>query len=66
VVSNAGTITWGPFTSSPGTSIPWGMLCDAVSGTTANLIIAYLMGTARTPISGDSLQAAAAGFSAQV
>jgi len=66
VVSNAASITWGPTSSSPGTTVTWGILCDAVSGTTANLYIAYLLTTPRTPISGDSVQAAASAFTASI
>jgi len=66
VISNSNTITFGPTSSSPGTTIYWGMMTDASSGTTANLLVAYLLGTARTPVSGDSLQGAAAAFTCQV
>lgn len=65
VISNSNTITFGPTSSSPGTTVTWGALCDASSGA-ANLHIAFLLGTARTPISGDSLQAAAASFTCSV
>jgi hypothetical protein len=69
VISNSATITFGPTTSSPGTTINWGMGTDATgagSGTTAKLMCAFLVTTPRTPISGDSIQAAAAAFTAQV
>jgi hypothetical protein len=69
VISNTATITWGPTSSSPGTTITWGILTDntgAGSGTTAVLEIAYLLTTPRTPIAGDSVQAAAGAFTAQV
>jgi hypothetical protein len=68
---NSGALTWGPFTSAPGTA-NWAICCTAVSGTSANTIAAYLLATPRTPITGDSLQAAAGtgsagvGFIAQV
>lgn len=68
---NSAQLTWGPFTSGPGTC-NWAVCCDAVSGTTAQTIAAYLLATPRTPITGDSLQAAAGtgsagvGFIAQV
>jgi hypothetical protein len=62
---NTSIITWGPFTSAPGTG-NWGILCTAVSGTSANTIGAFLLGTPRTPAIGDSLQAAAGTGSAGV
>lgn len=68
---NSGILTWGPFTSAPGT-INWAITCNAVSGTAANTIAAFLFSVPRTPITGDSLQAAAGtgsagvGFIAQV
>jgi hypothetical protein len=69
VIKNTGTITFGPTTSAPGTTINWGMLTDntgAGSGTTAKLICAFLVTTPRTPLLGDSVQAAANAFTAQV
>ena len=69
VISNSATITFGPTTSSPGTTVNWGMGTDATgsgSGTTAKLMCAFLIATPRTPISGDSIQAAASAFTAQV
>jgi hypothetical protein len=66
VISNSAVLTWGPTSSSPGTTVTWGMLCDAVSGTTANLWIAYLLTTPRTPISGDSVAAAISAFTCSV
>jgi hypothetical protein len=66
VISNGSSMTWGPFTTSPATAIVWGMCCTAATGTTASLICAFLLATARTPISGDSLQAASASFTCQV
>lgn len=65
VLSNGSVITWGPFTSPTGT-VTWAMCCDAVSGTTANNIAAYLLASSRTPQNGDSLQAAIASFTCQV
>jgi hypothetical protein len=68
VISNTATITFGPLTTPSGT-IVWGMGTDATgagSGTTAKLMCAFLLATARTPISGDSLQAAASAFTCQV
>lgn len=55
---NTSILTWGPFTSAPGTA-NWGILCDAASGTSAATIAAYLLASPRTPAIGDSLQAAA-------
>lgn len=69
VISNTSAVTFGPTTSSPGTTINWGMGTDATgagSGTTAKLMCAFLVTTPRTPISGDSIQAAASAFTAQV
>jgi hypothetical protein len=69
VISNTASITWGPTSSSPGTTVTWGMLTDSTgsgAGGTAVLEIAYLLTTPRTPISGDSVQAAAGAFTAQV
>lgn len=66
VISNPGVLTWGPMTSSPGTSITWAMLCDTSSGTASNVAVSFLVSTPRTPISGDSVQAAAAAFTGQV
>jgi hypothetical protein len=71
LIYNSGALTWGPFTSAPGTA-NWAVTCTAVSGTSANTIAAFLLATARTPLTGDSLQAAAGtgsagvGFIAQV
>jgi len=58
VIYNTAVITWGPFTSAPGTCV-WGICCDAASGTSANVIAAFLLSSTRTPSIGDSLQAAA-------
>jgi hypothetical protein len=65
VIYNTGQLTWGPFTSAPGTA-QWGICCNAVSGTAANTIAAYLLASSRTPAIGDSLQAAAGTGSAGV
>jgi hypothetical protein len=71
LIYNTSQLTWGPFTSAPGTCV-WGICCDAVSGTAAHTIAAYLLSSTRTPAIGDSLQAAAGtgtagvGFLAQV
>jgi hypothetical protein len=69
VISNTATITFGPTSSSPGTTINWGMLTDNTgtgTGTTAKLMCAFLVTTPRTPVSGDSIQGAAGAFTAQV
>jgi len=58
VIYNTAQITWGPFTSAPGTCV-WGIACTLASGTTANCIAAFLLASTRTPAIGDSLQAAA-------
>jgi hypothetical protein len=55
---NSATITWGPFTSAPG-SCYWGICCDAASGTAAHTIASFLLASSRTPGIGDSLQCAA-------
>jgi hypothetical protein len=66
VISNTGAITFGPFTSAPGTCT-WAMAVDASSGTTANNLCAYLLANPRTPLTGDSLVAAAStGFTCTV
>jgi hypothetical protein len=66
VISNALTITFGPITTAAPGTCTWAILTDAVSGTTSNCIIAFLLANARTPLVGDSLTAAAAAFSAQI
>jgi hypothetical protein len=58
LIYNTAQLTWGPFTSAPGTCI-WGICCDAASGGAANAIAAFLLSSSRTPAIGDSLQAAA-------
>ena len=57
-VWNTGVITWGPFTSGPGTCF-WALCCDAVTGPSAHTIAAFLLGTSRTPAAGDSITGAA-------
>jgi hypothetical protein len=57
-IYNTAQITWGPFTSPPGTC-NWGIACDLASGTTAHAIAAFLLSSSRTPSIGDSLQASA-------
>lgn len=61
VISNAGTITFGPFTSTV-SGIIVAVLCDASTGTTANVIGVVNLATSRSPVSGDSLVAAAGAF----
>jgi hypothetical protein len=65
VISNSGTITFGPFTASVTGTIVWGILTQGTAGT-ALTIAAFLLTTARTPLTGDSLQAAAAAFTCQI
>lgn len=65
VIYNTSIITWGPFTSAPGTA-NWGIACDLVSGTAAHTIASFLLASPRTPAIGDSLQAAAGTGSAGV
>jgi|SRR5580765_4269161 len=65
VIYNSAQLTWGPFTSAPGTC-NWGIVCDAASGTSANAIAAFLLASSRTPAIGDSLQAAAGTGSAGI
>jgi hypothetical protein len=62
VISNAGTITFGPMTAGTGATVTHAAICDAVSGTTANIIATMALTASRTPAVGDSLQAAAAAF----
>jgi hypothetical protein len=65
VIYNTSQLTWGPFTSAPGTA-NWGIACDLASGGTAKPIAAFLLASSRTPAIGDSLQAAAGTGSAGV
>lgn len=62
VISNTGVITFGPFTAGTGAAVTHAAVCDAVSGTTANIIGTVALTTSRTPATGDSLQAAASAF----
>lgn len=55
---NSAAITFGPFTSGPGTCF-WALVCDALTGPSANAIASFLLGTSRTPSTGDSLTGAA-------
>jgi len=63
VISNSGTITFGPFTAGTGSTVTHIAICDASSGTTANIIATAALSASRTPATGDSLQAAAAAIS---
>lgn len=58
LIYNTAQLTWGPFTSAPGTCV-WGIACTLASGTAAATIAAFLLASSRTPAIGDSLQAAA-------
>lgn len=62
VISNTATITFGPFTAGTGAVVTHAAICDAVSGTTANIIATVALTASRTPATGDSLQAAANAF----
>jgi hypothetical protein len=62
VMSNSGTITFGPFTAGTGATVTHWAICDASSGTAANIIATGALTSSRTPANGDSLQAAAASF----
>ncbi len=62
VISNAGVITWGPMTAGTGGVVTHAAVCDAVSGTTANIIATVALTSSRTPATGDSLQAAIGAF----
>jgi hypothetical protein len=64
-IYNTAQLTWGPFTSAPGTA-NWGICCNAASGGAAVPIAAFLLASPRTPSIGDSLQAAAGTGSAGV
>jgi hypothetical protein len=66
VIENTSTLTWGPFTGSISGTLTWGILCDASTSSTAHPLIAYLLSSTRTPQTGDSVQAAADAFTAQV
>jgi hypothetical protein len=63
VVANSALITFGPITVVPGSPIVthWA-ICDAVSGTAANIIATGALGASRTPGVGDSLQGAIGAF----
>jgi hypothetical protein len=62
VISNTGVITFGPFTAGTGSTVTHAAICDAASGTTANIIATVALTASRTPATGDSLQAAASAF----
>jgi hypothetical protein len=66
VLSNTAIITFGPFSSGTGATIVWGAVGSSATPASANYIASFLLGTARTPINGDSLQAAANAFTCQV
>lgn len=61
VASNSGTVTFGPMTAGTGGVITHFAICDAVSGTSANIIATGAWASSRTPGVGDSLSIAAAG-----
>jgi hypothetical protein len=62
VIANSGVITFGPFTAGTGAAVTHAAVCDAVSGTTANIIGTVALTASRTPATGDSLQAAVGAF----
>lgn len=62
VISNAGVITFGPFTAGTGATVSHAAICDAVSGTSANIVATVALTSSRTPATGDSLQAAIGAF----
>lgn len=67
VINNTNAVTWGPTSSSPGTAINWVAIGDSATPGSANFIAVGKLATPRTPVSGDSLQAAAGtGLSFQV
>jgi hypothetical protein len=69
VISNSGTLTFGPMTAGTGATVIWGMLTDNTgtgTGTTAKLMCAFLLANSRLPLVGDSLTAAIAAFTCQV
>ena len=66
VISNAGTITYGPITTAAPGTCTWAVLTDAVSGTTSLVLASFLLANARTPLVGDSLTAAASAFTCQL
>ncbi len=59
VISNTSVITFGPFTAGTGATVTHVAICDASSGTSANIIATIALSASRTPATGDSLQAAA-------
>jgi hypothetical protein len=62
VIANSAVITFGPFTAGTGSAVTHAAVCDAVSGTTANIIGTVALTASRTPATGDSLQAAISSF----
>jgi hypothetical protein len=62
VISNTGVITFGPMTAGTGAAVTHAAICDASSGTTANIIATVALTASRTPATGDSLAAAASAF----
>jgi hypothetical protein len=65
LIYNTSQLTWGPFTSAPGTC-NWGICTNTASGGAGLPIAAFLLASSRTPAVGDSLQAAAGTGSAGV
>lgn len=64
VVSNSLSMTWGPWVANASAAITWAVLASLA---TAGIPwIAYLLTTPRTPLLGDSVQAAASAFTCSV
>lgn len=64
VISNSGTITFGPFTAGTGAIVRYALVVDSASGA-GNVIAVIQLTSDRTPATGDSLQAAAAAITVQ-
>lgn len=64
VISNSGTVTWGPFTAGTGAIVRYLLVVDSSSG--VGNVIDVIQITDRTPATGDSLQAAAAAVTSQM
>jgi hypothetical protein len=64
-ITNAGTITFGPFSVDP-PSVQYGFLCDTSLGTSGTVLAYWTFGTARDGASGDSYRIAAGDLSMSV
>lgn len=65
VMSNSGTVTWGPFTAGTGAIVRYLLIVDSASGV-GNVVDVIQLTADRTPATGDSLQAAAAAVTSQL